>query len=285
LSTSGKRRWAIAIPALLLVIVTILPAALAGPTSVTLSAPFKVTVVNTSDFPVQSGAGVLNISTSPYFHGHTGKGGYMAQAYVPPCSGRCNGSASDVNAQLYVGLPIPFVKGATAVTMNWSLAWQVYVHLRPGSCHTQVLNNSSEWGCGSSVQWGFQIEEALVYDNYTGRWFSPTSGSFSNGTGTWAQAWENYSGCRWLEDGGLYCTSGEHLPNAKTLNTSVSWQAGYSLPAMQTPGQYFLEVQFAWYVLTDVATDWATVHGFASGLTLNMATRGNGMILNWITVS
>jgi hypothetical protein len=290
----GRSSWAFAAPALLLAIVLVLPSALAGPTSLTLTAPFGVTLVTGSDFPAQSGIGVLNISTSPYFDGYTGKGGYMAQAYVPPCTGSCNASASDSNAQLYVELPIPLVKGATIVTMNWSLNWQVSVHLRAGSCHTHVLNNSSEWWCGSTLQWGFQIEDAIVYDKATNSWYGPTVGSISNDSGatasgtvaTWGQAWWNSTGCS-LRSGysGLFCGSWGHPPTATTSNTSVSWEAGYTLPAMQTSGQYFLQVNLAWYVISEIDTAWATVHGFASGLTLNMATKGNGLVLNWMTVS
>src|SRR5438309_10131269 len=90
--------------------------------STVVTPPFGWAPVSSSWDFYSSGSPTYRILATPFFHPHSGYGGFAASVATPKCHGTC-GQTGYIDGYVSLYLPIPAIANATSVLANWTMAF------------------------------------------------------------------------------------------------------------------------------------------------------------------
>ncbi len=215
-------------------------------------------------------AGAKNLAGAGW-NASTGVGGFSekARAWVCPRLQGIGGASSGVaSSSLVISLPLSIsTSGKHAVVAHWSLAMTLPVFLSNGTCVVNATAKSAACAEYAEVEgdlWGAIFDQTTAtylasahlayFDNYT-------LGSNSHSSGKWYN--QSYS----------YCICSPQGRIAFHANGSFNASHTYVLTG-------YLEADATAWISTSHATFFGTVVAAA-----NIATRGNQLVLLWVSVT
>jgi len=253
--------------ALLLVLAPAAQAATAGPSHLTIKAPY----VGATGFPSSStssyGCALGTVTHAPFFHPTTGGVGFSVRAHASSCLPTYTDSGSS-SAGESIGVPIPAYTGNNIIHAKWSIDAMLKTSLGSPSC---TLTNASYSYCFASASadlYGY----AYLYDATNGTYWYPDNSWAGASVGSEISAFCYLGNCTSTFIGSA------HL----ALATVMDW----TFHAHGLVASHAYVLQFSWYADASASdyTYLATISGAYESASVSMAGPGLGATLESITV-
>jgi hypothetical protein len=234
------------------------------------SAPYTGAWSSPSSSTSTGGCATSVVVTAPFWHAHTGMGGFSGTSSARSCPGQDSYGSTDATYTTYV--PIAVLAGHDHITAKWwvQVAGGETFHL--GSCSvTSGGANFSYCYVGSSSELS---GGAYLMDLTTGNYLaSPTNTWNGTGASAYFEQYCSYGNCSAFSGG-----------NSSTFGYSgcVTWN--FNVHGLVASHQYELVQWFSGYESSYVEGYGATIHGHASAW-LNAGTFGNGETLKSVVVT
>jgi hypothetical protein len=236
-----------------------------------ISAPYTGATSSPSGSTYFTGCGHAALVTSPFFHWHSGAGGFSGSAAAHTCPGMPSSYAGSYQS-IYTQVPFVTLSGNHVIDAKWFLKAGGANTLKLGTCTMPTPTNTTFSECYGSAA-AYLNAYAYIYDATTGAYYASTNSwaGVSNGTSI-------FSYCT-----GLTCansTSGG--PGSFAFTGPIVWH--FKATNLVQGDSYWLVTDWYGEEYANFGTYNAALGPSHGSAWLNAGTFGNGFKLVSITI-